>query len=69
MKESFFTTSQKKERFDELSVFDYLALFVLYVSFQQALNIIPLKANVTKVEKLGARTFIVSLAHSKKTFR
>jgi hypothetical protein len=35
---------------------------------EQALNIIPLKANVTSVEKLGTRGFVVSLAHSKKTF-
>ena len=41
----------------------------MYMSLQQALNIIPLKANVTSVEKLGTRGFVVSLAHSKKTFR
>jgi hypothetical protein len=35
---------------------------------EQALNIIPLKAMVTRVEKIGTRTFVVSLAHSKKSF-
>jgi hypothetical protein len=35
---------------------------------EQALNIIPLKANITRVEKTGTRGFVVSLVHSKKSF-
>lgn len=47
----------------------YIHVYLRNIFLQQALNIIPLKANVTRVEKSGTRTFAVSLAHSKKTFR
>ena len=44
-------------------------IYLCDISLQQTLKAIPLKVDVTRVEKLGTRAFVVSFTNSTKTFR